>query len=255
MENINKVIMYGFAADGLTVVPAPFGRLVFEGTDVDGEAVMTTGALAVENYPMIFNGTTFDRVRSIPDNADAQASKILGLAGVVARLQGWNGATWDRVITEGNNADGDALKAAGILAAQAYQYGFNGATFERLRCANVFKRGAVVGGGAASFNIWTPATGKKFRLMGFVIQLAGNCTQAAGGNFTMQLFDGATVMPFSLDSDVPAVAPANTMDNTVNLPNMGNGYLSAAANNILSCTMSAALVAGQASVMAFGTEE
>jgi len=255
MEQIVKAIVYGVGPDGVTVVPAPWGSFTFESTGSDAEPVLNGGVLAVENYPMIFNGVTFDRQRSAPDNADAQAALGLGVLATIARLQGWNGATWDRVALEGNSADNDPLKTAGILAAQAYQYGFNGATFERLRSANVFKRGTVAGGGAASFNIWTPAVGKKFRLMGFVIQLAGNSTQAAAGNFTLQLFDGATAMPFSLDTDVPAAAPANTMDNSVNLPNMGNGFLSAAANNILSCTMSAALVAGQASVMAFGTEE
>jgi hypothetical protein len=247
--------MYGVGADGVTTVAFPAGQFNFEGTNADAEPVMTSGALAVENYPMIFNGATFDRARSAPDNADGQAALTLGTPVVLSRLQGWNGTGWDRIASEGNNVDGDPLRTLGSIPAQGYNYGFNGATWDRVRSPNVYKYGSVVGGGGASFNIWTPAAGKKFRLMGFVIQLAGNATQAAAGNFTLTLFDGATALPFAMNTDVPAAAPANTMDNQVNLPSMGNGFLSAAANNILSCTMSAALVAGNASVMAFGTEE
>lgn len=39
-------------------------RLRSEGTNADGDAVLTLGALATEAYNKVFNGTTWDRVRS-----------------------------------------------------------------------------------------------------------------------------------------------------------------------------------------------
>lgn len=41
----------------------------------------------------------WDRLRTAPDNADAQAALTQGLQATIARMQGWNGATWDRIKT------------------------------------------------------------------------------------------------------------------------------------------------------------
>jgi hypothetical protein len=90
-------------------------------------------ALDVIPYTYFFNGATWDRARTAPDNADAQAALGLGTQGVVARLQGWNGATYDRVGTQGDNADAVPVATLGHVKAWAHNGLFNGVTWDRQR--------------------------------------------------------------------------------------------------------------------------
>lgn len=134
-------------------------------------------------------------------------------------------------------------------------YALNGASWDRVRTTN---GAAHVAAASASGNtaVWTPAAGKKFRLMFAHVQLGLDATLAAAGTLTVSLADGATnLLSWEVDVDnaaLPAVA-APYISSDITLP--GNGILSSAANNVLNCNLSAALTAGNVRVTALGTEE
>lgn len=65
--------------------------------------------LSTISKSLSFNGATYDRVRSLVDNADANAEGILGLLGIMARQQAYNGVNYDRVR---NNLDQIILTSA-----------------------------------------------------------------------------------------------------------------------------------------------
>lgn len=108
-------------------------RLASGANNADAEAVRTLGVLEVDAYLKGFNGTTYDRVRSSANNADAQAVVTLGDLQVNSYLMGFNGTTWDRLRSTANNADAVAVTTLGIQTGVSYRYGFNGTTWDRLR--------------------------------------------------------------------------------------------------------------------------
>lgn len=64
----------------------------------DNKAVtITARLLPVSSYNYVFDGVNWDRAYSILDNADAQAALGIGTQGIVSRLQAWNGTTFDRL--------------------------------------------------------------------------------------------------------------------------------------------------------------
>jgi len=86
--------------------------------------------------------------------------------------------------------------------------------------------------------IWTPATGKKFRLMGYVI------TQGvATGNITFKDNTGGSTI---------LVVPAQTLGVAQQSPLIGAGFVSAAINNVLSAI---GVATETISGYVFGTEE
>lgn len=86
--------------------------------------------------------------------------------------------------------------------------------------------------------VWTPAAGKKFRLLGYVI------TQGvATGDITLKDNTAGAII---------LVIPRNTVGLVSLSPPMGNGILSAAANNVLTATgASTETISG----FFYGTEE
>lgn len=108
---------------------------------------------------------------------------------------------------------GDSGQRMGIAAVALY----NGATFDAQRTPKVFTTLSAVAVGSEA-TIWTPTSGKKFRLMGFVLDQG-----TATGAITFRDNTAGTTI-FILGA------------NTVGIPitvNLGNGILSAAANNVL----------------------
>ena len=130
------------------------------------------------------------------------------------------------------SANEDAIPATGVEAAGQVQ--FNGATFDRVRSPKIFKPQSAVAC-ASEATVWTPASGKKFRLQG------GTVTSSAAGNLIFKDNTAGTTIAI-----IPALAGAPvTFD-------FKNGILSAAANNVLTCTgPSTATLSGTL----YGTEE
>lgn len=103
----------------------------------------------------------------------------------------------------------------------SYQGVFNGTAWDLQRTPFVFKTLNAVSI-AAEATIWTPAAGKKFRLMGYLLT-----SGVVGGNVILKdNTAGATIhiVPFGA-----AAVPIGS-------PPYGNGQLSATANNVLTAT-------------------
>lgn len=118
----------------------------------------------------------------------------------------------------------------------AYPAAFNGTTWDRVRTPTIFKP-LTAASVAAEATIWTPAAGKKFRIMGYCLT-----SGVVGGNITIKDNTAGTtimVIPFGA-----AAAPLTD--------SFGNGILSAAANNVLTATGTATQTL---SGYVYGTEE
>lgn len=108
--------------------------------------------------------------------------------------------------------------------------------------------------------VWTPAAGKKFRLMRFKVQLTANSTLAAAGVLTVSFQDSATGIPLAHDFYVGQVALTAatalfTPGEDSGWIDLGNGIASALANNVLNVNLSVALASGNIRVICCGTEE
>jgi hypothetical protein len=131
-----------------------------------------------------------------------------------------------------------------------YNNAIVGKELEPQRTPNKFKN--IEGTTASGANtIWTPAGGKKFRLMGGIIVLSKDAA-CAGAEF-IQLRDGGTQF-FVIDISLGAlVAIGACTIIPFNFP--GNGYLSTAADNVLALYLNGTLTAGNVSISCWGTEE
>jgi len=111
-----------------------------------------------------------------------------------------------------------------------------------------------VGNYAATGFIWTPAAGKKVRVMGFNICVPGTCTMAVAGQFQIVMYvetSGATIWSGACTLS-NAVQQRDTQFN-INFP--GNGYLVPTADKKIALDFTTALTAGVLQVTIWGTEE
>lgn len=206
--------------------------------DIDG--VQLIGELDANIVALLygFNGAAYDRLRSAADNGDALATLTLGVLRTMAVSMVFNGATFDRARGGGDNADALTTLALGVQRiSNVPMLLVDGTTFDRQRTPKTFKpfaSTAITAGTGAT--IWTPAAGKKFRLMGFWVS-----SSVAG-----QLIFG--------DNLVGTVIARSPLLQAAVVPHpmsLGNGILSAAANNVLKIDGPTGNVAG----MVYGTEE
>lgn len=171
-------------------------------------------------------------------NTNADGTGVGYYPAVADYLYGYNGTTWDRVRTGGTGAlrinvfdtSGFAAQTTSYtadalgggyqgLCTVSFNMAWNGAYIERVRIGKTYKYIEYLNlPTATATTIWTPAAGKKFRLMGvqFGASAAAQCalrdgTAGSGTAFHMFKVGGADTKDFSL----------------------GNGYLSSAANNVL----------------------
>lgn len=179
---------------------------------------LTTGNLSPLNTSAVLYGVNsdtgnLDRIRAVTSNADAIPSEL------------------------------------GNLAVFSYSAGFNGATFDRVRVANVFKTAFATAAGETA--VWTPTGGKKFRLMGYTISVAG--TLAATGTNRIQLLDGTggTVIA----NHIATLTDTTPTGDTQMGADWGQGFLSGAADRILRVKLASAVSNGGVAVNAWGTEE
>ncbi|GAB6170559.1 hypothetical protein JCM15765_03820 [Paradesulfitobacterium aromaticivorans] len=131
-------------------------------------------------------------------------------------------------------ADGVANPTTPIVGAAELL--FNGTTFDRKRTPIVFKTVAAVAVTANTpVDLWTPTAGKKFRLMGWALSLsvAGSVILKDGANEAIR---------------TPLMAAGVGLASQ----NIGNGILSAAADNVLKIDVTAT---GAVSGYVFGCEE
>jgi hypothetical protein len=170
--------------------------------------------------------------------ADGAANPTVPGIGAYGLL--WNGSTWDRasgantdgstgvqkvqlVTPAGNRIDGSSGQTdanTGIRMLMASQWGYNGATYDRLRAANkVIDIASTAITAGTPLTIWTPAAGKKFRLMGWQL------SSSAATSLIFKYAAGSTLLFRS-----PTLTAAGVWDTP---PGFGNGQMPGAANDVL----------------------
>jgi hypothetical protein len=129
-------------------------------------------------------------------------------------VTGWRSQDYHQV-------PGDGLTGVSGGEVLGYGFKFNGISWDRDRVPNVVKAVSLTAG-TAETTIWTPASGKKFRLQGLVL------TAGAGTLLTFKdNTAGSTIFTLTVPANTPTqITPAL----------LGNGVLSAAANNVLTVT-------------------
>ena len=136
-----------------------------------------------------------------------------------------------------------------------YEGNFSLGSLDWQRTPAIFKSAVATASGNTA--VWTPTTGKKFRLMRFMIVLTDEAVRAVAGDITVKFQDATTDIGVSFPVYVPATAIGSPIGEawTSGWIDLGNGILSAAANNVLNINLSAALTAGTFGVLVAGTEE
>jgi hypothetical protein len=171
-----------------------------------------------------------------------------------SQLLGFNGSTWDRIITASAQTDALGASATGQFRVLGYSYGFNGSNWDRLRTPNIFRQGVRATSGNNAF--WTPAAGKKFRLMGYFITMTAEAAAASAADMIISLTDAGALIGVSHSVYVPALSPTTSGGGfSTGFVSLGNGILSAVANNALFLNITVTLTAGTVSAVAIGTEE
>ncbi len=175
------------------------------------------------NTPVV-NGASSD---AIAVTLGSQSGAVEGVS--VRSMAGGGGGNTSVLITQG--------VCTGVPAASS-----NTGGLVALRTPNVFKTVSVAATATGNTAVWTPTSGKKFRLMKFQITAQGLAATATGV-VTVSFQDSASGITFgTYDIDVPATASLVSGITQVSggLVDMGNGFVSAAANNVLNFNISAA---------------
>ena len=117
---------------------------------------------------------------------------------------------------------------------------------------------ALSGVTAGNTALWTPAAGKKFRLIKYCLVVSGNAAMAAAGVNLISLADGGggPVPGTLVQLWLPNVAGTVLGGFAMPWIDFGpNGFLSATANNVLNLNINTALTTGTINAIAIGTEE
>lgn len=217
---VGSTQVQGMAADGAAPVGNPVWVGGFDGANI--QALLTTLSGQLQNA--LYIQTT---------NPGDEIIKSDGAGTGTPRVALYNGGA-SLAITAAN-ADGVTGAAVGFVT-RAYQFNQIGtSTFDRVRTPAKFTTFSL-GIATAETTIWTPAAGKKFRLMGGIITATVATVLTFKDNTA-----GTTIFVLSMNAGVP-----------FDISGMGNGILSAAANNVLTVTRS---VASALDGTLFGTEE
>ena len=123
------------------------------------------------------------------------------------------------------------------------------------KAATVFNAITTLSNGNTA--VWTPTTGKKFRLLAYCIEVTADVSiTAAGQRVEIKLQDGTTDIACKTAVLVPATAATNFGNNmNTGWRDLGGGILSSTINNVLNVNLSAGLTTGEVIVNVIGIEE
>lgn len=193
-------------------------------------------------------GTVATQLPTAVALSDVLANPTTPLVG--ASLLGWNNTNWQRMLT-GGALGPNAQGLVGLLGALPYLY--NGTNQDQQRTPNIFKTATATALGDTA--VWTPAAGKKFRLMGMTLEISANASLASAGVNTILMRDATTAIGVGFSPFIPGAAGTAFVASGAYTLALGNGYLSSAANNVLNLNLGTALATGVCRVNAWGTEE
>lgn len=216
-------------------------------TQIGGNAVVTGGASGLLGVGgNVASGTT-DSGNPVEIGGQAHATAPAGVSDgqrvvawfghsgqIAAALVDINGAT------ASINTAGDQqgfVTGPGVVGQTMYYTG--GGNWDRGRTPNIFKtiQAASITAGTP-VSVWTPTSGKKFRVMGYVLSLS-----VAGAILFEDTTGGANEFWRTALLAAGIGVPS---------PNLGNGHLSLAANNVLYLDVTAT---GTVSGFIYGIEE
>ena len=112
---------------------------------------------------------------------------------------------------------------------------------------------------ASVFTLWTPQTGKKFRLEGIDGRVTANAANSGGAaTVTVTFFDGATTITTG-SLHIPA-SSSNALTGNIEFISRGYdywraGYVSSAINTPLTVSLNGALTSGQIDIFTCGKEQ
>jgi hypothetical protein len=178
---------------------------------------------------MLWDGTQWVRGLSAAGGNNTPGGGVTATALLV-----WDGSNYQRSASGDANADSLGPYFLQLRTSAELRF-WDGNGYVRQRGQNIIKTVAAVSVTAGTpVTIWTPTTGKMFRLMGYVLG-----SSVAGG---IILLDGATEI-------LRVLGAANTSSIA---PDLGNGRLSTAINNPLRVNVTAT---GVISGYVYGIEE
>jgi hypothetical protein len=201
-------------------------------------------------YGLNVVGNDWEQLQSFAADADITASTIDNALGTNAFNFARDVASgnYTPATSDGTDADSVAAVTKGPLNSNGFNYAWNGATWDRVRSATVFK--TVVATALGETTVWDPAAGKKIRLMGYTISVAG--TLAATGVETIQLLDGngGTV----IKNHLATVTVTTPTGDTQLGADLGQGLVLTTDAN-LRIKLGTAMATGGVAINAWGTEE
>lgn len=123
---------------------------------------------------------------------------------------------------------------------------------QNFRAPNVFK--SITTTQNSNVAVWTPASGKKFRLMKVWLDVTADVAAATAGPVTISLLDNSTQIGIARSAYAPATAGSSSA--AVITMDLGpDGYVSTSPNNVLNVLLGKALTSGLVRVVVAGTEE
>ncbi|MGI8551308.1 MAG: hypothetical protein ACR2PL_11070 [Dehalococcoidia bacterium] len=198
------------------------------------ELIYADGQIAQVRQSLLVDTSGNPVFSSVGVLSDAQPNPAAPLLG--AGVMGIAGGAWYRISALGLATDVGGVGGVTGMATAGFALNFDGVVWHYQRTPAVFKALSAVSV-ASEATIWTPASGKKVRVMGFLL------SSSVAGSVTLRDNTAGTII---------AVVPCGTAGVGVPSPALGNGILSAAANNVLTATGPAA---SALSGMVYGTEE
>lgn len=229
-------------------------------TVFDSPIGFTTDAICAEFDGVVYGLDGLGAAISCPvkayENKSVAFSQIsaatCGAFGVAGRLWAMRGSS--ETVMLGNATAGDAMSNAanGVVAVE--NLGFNGLTWDRMRVPAWVVTGTATASGNTALR--SPASGKKFRVLRAMIQMTQDSSLVGGANVDIQLYDGvSTPTGIAWSVYVPTLASALLGQGSCSpWMDLGNGYLSVAANNALNIRLSAT-ISGKVRVVVAGDDE
>lgn len=131
----------------------------------------TTAMSPVGAYNLMYStGGAWARQRDVSNITDAWSGGGLATSGLMA----YNGTTWDRIRTVAGLGDGLSSTVAGLPSTALH--GYNGTGYDRIRIGKTYKWNEYLGLTAGStFTVWTPTSTKKIRIMGLSVSVSAAC--------------------------------------------------------------------------------
>ncbi len=212
-------------------------------------SAVLSGVGEISSDMKIWNGAAWINLTQAVD-ADATAPSSVGQLSAVSKNMIFDGANYQR-LRQGSDADAVAPSSIGQLSVIDKNLIFDGTNWQRKRTPNIYKSVSATAAGATV--LWTPAAGKKFRLMKIYVKITPDAAAAAAGTLLVSFLDAAANFGITVQDYLPSAATIVLHQNFEF--DLGNGYLSSVTNNVLNVNLSVALTSGAVSIVVCGTEE